>query len=316
MAAETDLVSRAAPKRMLHISPDPSLEWRLAQEPHIGQLTADLDPAGVMVKMDISDIQFPDSSFEIVYCSHVLEHVPDDRRAMAELFRVLTPGGWAMLQVPLWDELTDEDPAVTAESERTARFGQRDHVRRYGRVDYPLRLAGAGFQVTVDPFPRRVGAACVERFGLTLQEEVHLARKVNGSEAGRVIRPFTELLDRSPSQDDVVGRVERVSGEGVVTGWAWKPSAPEIRPQVRAILDGKDVGGDVASRYRQSLVEAGIGDGRYCFRVPLQQADGGGHSLRIEAEGDCPLPPSTGFSTTIEHGGDPWYAIDVASERR
>jgi SAM-dependent methyltransferase len=316
LLAETDLVSPTTPKRMLHIAPEPSLKSRLAQEPQIAQLTADLDPTGVMVQMDVTDIQYPDNSFDVIYCSHVLEHVPDDVAAMREFVRVLAPNGWAILQVPIWDAVTDEDPNVTDEAERTRRFGQRDHVRRYGR-DYPERLARAGFQVTVDPYPRRIGRACVERFGLTLQEEIHLGRKLAGVTEGSVTRLLTDLVRAQPGPQAVVGRVEQVQ-RGVVSGWAWKPAAPEIRVEVRAILDGADVGGDVADLARVSLVEAGVGDGRYGFRLTLPESPtaGGHHNLRIEAEGGVPLPPATGFSSAIGHGGDPWYAIDVAHARR
>jgi hypothetical protein len=315
MTTETDLLSRTAAKRMLHVSPDPSLEQRIAQEPQIGQLTADLEPAHVMVAMDITNIQFPDGSFEIVYCSHVLEHVADDRRAISELHRVLAPGGWAIMQVPLWDGATDEDPTITGERERAARFGQRDHVRRYGQRDFPARLAAAGFAVTVDPFPRRIGKACVQRFGLTLQEDIHLARKpVDGLGAG-VADPLTALLDRS---DGPTGRVEQISGGGVVTGWAWDPGEPDKRLRIRALLDGRDVGGDVASRHRESLQAAGIGDGRYCFRIELPRPNPGArhYRLRVEAEGGNPLPPSTGFSSSLQSHDDPWYTIDVSAERR
>src|SRR5262249_12426105 len=78
---------------------------------------------------------------------HVLEHVPDDRRAMREFYRVLKPGGWAILLVPITVERTFEDPAVVDPAERLRLFGQEDHVRRYG-PDYGDRLSEAGFAVS------------------------------------------------------------------------------------------------------------------------------------------------------------------------
>jgi ubiquinone/menaquinone biosynthesis C-methylase UbiE len=95
--------------------------------------------------VDVTDIDFPDASFDAIFCNHVLEHVPDDRLALREIRRVLRPGGWASLLVPDVDRpVTDEDPTVTDPHERLRRFGQRDHVRRYG-YDYVDRLREAGF---------------------------------------------------------------------------------------------------------------------------------------------------------------------------
>jgi SAM-dependent methyltransferase len=311
MTTEMGLLSDGEPKRLLHISPEPSLEHRFAREPLLAQLTADLDPAGVMVQMDVTDIQRRDGSFDVIYCSHVLEHVSDDARAMGELCRVLAPEGWAILQVPIWDQATDEDPRVRKASERTRRFGQHDHVRRYGR-DYPDRLAQAGFRVLVDPYPRRIGLDCVERFGLTLQEEIHIVRKNPGKRPGTVRRLLTELVERPPAAGEVVGRIEQIR-DGVVTGWAWKPDDPGLRVAVQALLDGREVAGDVADRHRDALAHAGIGDGHHCFRLQLPDAARapGYHRLRIEAEGGYVLPPASGFSTAIAHCGDPWYVIDV-----
>ena len=101
--------------------------------------------------MDISDIQYGDNTFDVIYCSHVLEHVPDDRKAMREFWRVLKIGGWAVLQVPIVSDVTFEDPSVTGPKERERLFGQRDHVRRYG-PDYRDRLVDVGFSMTVDRF--------------------------------------------------------------------------------------------------------------------------------------------------------------------
>ena len=82
--------------------------------------------------MDITKIHWPDSSFDIIYCSHVLEHVPDDLKAIGEIFRVLIPGGWALIQVPISKKATLEDPSVTDPGERERLFWQNDHVRLYG----------------------------------------------------------------------------------------------------------------------------------------------------------------------------------------
>jgi SAM-dependent methyltransferase len=117
-------------KKMLHVAPEPSIATRLQKVAGIDYLSADLFDPAAMVKMDITDIQYPDNSFDVIYCSHVLEHVPQDRRAMRELARVLKPGGWAVLAVPIKGEKTFEDASVTAPEERERLFGQFDHVRQ------------------------------------------------------------------------------------------------------------------------------------------------------------------------------------------
>jgi SAM-dependent methyltransferase len=136
------------PKKMLHVAPEHAFEPRLRKALGAGYLTADLEEGRAMVAMDVENIRMPDGSFDVVFCSHVLEHVDDDRRAMREFYRVLKPGGWAVLLVPITAEKTVEDPSITDPAERLRRFGQDDHVRRYG-PDYVDRLREAGFTVTV-----------------------------------------------------------------------------------------------------------------------------------------------------------------------
>ena len=100
-------------KNMLHIAPEPFFVKQLKKNIGSGYLTADLYERSAMVKMDITNINFPDDSFDVIYCSHVLEHIPDDRRAMLELRRVLKSSGWAVIMVPINTEKTFEDFSVT-----------------------------------------------------------------------------------------------------------------------------------------------------------------------------------------------------------
>ena len=99
-----------------------------------------------MVEMDLTDTRADDDSFDMILCSHVLEHIPDDRKAMAELHRILRTGGHLFIQVPIGDKPTYEDFSITSPQERERAFGQKDHVRIYG-PDIVQRLADAGFRV-------------------------------------------------------------------------------------------------------------------------------------------------------------------------
>lgn len=144
---KTDLFD-GTPKTMLHVAPESCFESRLKQRLGDGYLTADLYNPRAMVKMDVTSIEYTDQSFDIIYCSHVLEHVQDDRKAMSEFYRILKNTGWAILLVPITADGTFEDPSIVEPEERLRVFGQETHVRRYG-PDYVDRLRHAGFRVEV-----------------------------------------------------------------------------------------------------------------------------------------------------------------------
>lgn len=112
--------------------------------------TADLLAENVDDQVDIADLRSYESEhFTFFICSHVLEHVPDDRKALRELHRILKPGGKGILMVPiiLTIDQIDEDPRVTDEGERWRRFGQNDHVRLYSKSGFLERVREAGFAV-------------------------------------------------------------------------------------------------------------------------------------------------------------------------
>jgi SAM-dependent methyltransferase len=154
------------PKRMLHVAPERGFEHRLRSRLGQNYITADLLNPRAMVRMDITDIQYPDEYFDVIYCSHVLEHVQDDKMAMKEICRVLKQGGWAILLVPITADRTFEDPSVVDPSERLRVFGQEDHVRRYG-PDYIERLHESGFSVRVDRVSDLFEKSDIVRMGLT-----------------------------------------------------------------------------------------------------------------------------------------------------
>ena len=109
---------------------------------------------------------------------HVLEHVIDDRKAMGELFRVLRPDGWAILQSPIDSQrdTTFEDPKIVSPQDRERAFGQKDHVRIYGR-DYQERLEQAGFSVTVESYAKELGADIADKYSLIEDEGVYYCAK-------------------------------------------------------------------------------------------------------------------------------------------
>jgi ubiquinone/menaquinone biosynthesis C-methylase UbiE len=124
--------------------------------------------------MDITAIPLADASVDLAIASHVLEHIPDDRRAMAELRRVVRPGGAALLMVPMEEgRPTYEDPAITAPADRLRAFGQEDHVRIYGD-DFTDRLSAAGFAVRRELYARTLGAEAIARNGLQDYDAIYV----------------------------------------------------------------------------------------------------------------------------------------------
>lgn len=134
------------PKRLLHVAPEPALERRLRGLPSIEYVSADAQDGQADLRIDLTDTELPSESYDVILCSHVLEHIQEDRKAMREMARLLKPNGWACILVPLSAPQTFDDPSVTDPAERTRLFGQWDHVRAYG-PDIAERLTGEGFDV-------------------------------------------------------------------------------------------------------------------------------------------------------------------------
>lgn len=139
---------------ILHISPNKEIAGVLTGDT-ITQTVGSIEPEMYQefnaIYQDVQKMDFPDKSFDVVICCHVIEHVDNDRQAMAEIFRVLKPGGFAVLQVPLAINLetTIEDKTLATDKERKLKFGQTDHVRLYG-LDYLEKLKSVGFRVALD----------------------------------------------------------------------------------------------------------------------------------------------------------------------
>jgi len=166
--------------RLLHIAPEKNLQKVLVSFSNIRYVSADIDSPLATTRIDVTDIGFKDDTFDAILCSHVLEHVPNDLKALSELLRVSKPGAWAILQVPISLSLpsTYEDPSIAAPEERMRQFGQSDHVRIYAK-DYKNRLESAGFSVEVYSFAKEYGKAAARKYGLTEEEELYICSKPN-----------------------------------------------------------------------------------------------------------------------------------------
>ena len=131
-----------------------------------------------MHHFDLHDVPFDDNSFDIVMCNHVMEHVENDLQCMSELFRVLKPGGWAIMQVPIdfSRSKTLEDPSIQSPKDREKYYWQKDHVRLYG-LDYPNRLESVGFKVKRDRYTEEIDKKIIEKYRLQKEEVIYFAEK-------------------------------------------------------------------------------------------------------------------------------------------
>jgi SAM-dependent methyltransferase len=160
--------------KVLHVAPEQCFYKLFKKMPNLIYVTADLESPLAEIKLDIQKMPFPDFEFDIVICNHVLEHVPDDRKAIREIFRILKKSGFALLQVPTNYAMqhTHEDPSITDPVEREKHFRQKDHYRLYGQ-DYLKRLAEAGFYLSGRNYLDELSADEKERYRLPVQEYMY-----------------------------------------------------------------------------------------------------------------------------------------------
>lgn len=171
--------------RVLHVAPEGFIADRLRRKVRT-YVSVDIDPGRADVQADVTELPFTHRSFDLILCSHVLEHVQDDRSALAELGRVMAEPGVLLLQAPInYDQATTyEDPTISDPAERRARFSQEDHVRVFGR-DLVERIEQAGLVVDVIE-PTRLGAAADVLYGLDgerppLRNDLYRCQRAGGS---------------------------------------------------------------------------------------------------------------------------------------
>jgi len=165
--------------KVLHFAPEQAFLKRFRKLENIDYTTTDLNSPIADIKADICKLPFDDNQYDFIICNHVLEHIPDDTKAMQELYRVLAPGGTAIIQVP-YDRnrhISFEDDSITNPKERARIFGQYDHVRVYG-MDYFKKLAAVGFIVEGVDYTAKLSVVEIEKYRLPKGELVPVCRKI------------------------------------------------------------------------------------------------------------------------------------------
>jgi len=164
-------------QKVLHVAPEQCFYKLFRKMKNLEYVTADIESPLADVKMDLHKAPFKDNEFDVIFCNHVLEHVEDDAQCMRELYRVLKPGGYAIMQVPIdySRAVTYEDSSITSPEEREKHFWQKDHVRLFG-LDYPTRLTAAGFTMDCNKLAEELGEKA-ERFRIIPTEILYVGKK-------------------------------------------------------------------------------------------------------------------------------------------
>jgi len=165
---------------MLHIAPEAKLRDWFNEYKNIMYVCGDIEPKDPLMKeIDVTSITYDSNTFDVILCSHVLEHVLDDDKAMRELYRVLKPNGWGIIQVPIVmnvDFIVENELIVTPQLRKLA-FGQEDHVRIYNQSGFIQRLMNAGFKVELYNIAEKQGMKSARKFGLSETDMLYIVRK-------------------------------------------------------------------------------------------------------------------------------------------
>lgn len=175
----TGLLAGMRDKSVLHFAPEKRLARRIAGIGPGRYLPCDLYPSTPDVqRVDMLEMQFEDQSFDLVIANHVLEHVDDDLKALREIHRVLKPGGYAILQTPYSGKLhhTWHDPGIDDDAARLQAYGQRDHVRLFGR-DIFTRFASVGLVSCVRQHDEALPDVDATALGINPKEPLFLFRR-------------------------------------------------------------------------------------------------------------------------------------------
>ncbi|MEE2801531.1 MAG: methyltransferase domain-containing protein [Bacteroidota bacterium] len=166
------------PLKLLHFAPEQCFYKRFRNSDNINYTTTDIESPLADVQADICELPFEDNQYDLILCNHVLEHITNDTKAMQELYRVLKPGGTAVLQIPLDmnRKETFEDDSITDPKQRAQIFGQYDHVRVYG-MDYFNKLESIGFKVEAVDYTTTLSSKEIDRYRLAAGELIPVVRK-------------------------------------------------------------------------------------------------------------------------------------------
>lgn len=166
--------------KVMHVAPEQCFLGKFKKQSNLDYVTSDLESPIADMHFDLHNIPLEDNQYDVVFCNHVMEHVEDYHQCMTELYRIMKPGGWGIMQVPIdySREETYEDPTITDPKEREKHFWQYDHVRLFGK-DYPDKLKAAGFDVEHFEFKKELPKEQYEKYRFQDSEILYVVRKSN-----------------------------------------------------------------------------------------------------------------------------------------
>lgn len=203
--------SRLAREKLdvLHFSPETAEEDFLRKLENLHYVTADYLHKEEL-RLDLTALELPDESWDVLIVYHILEHIVEDQKAMNEMFRVLRPGGFAILQVPIDADRKDiyEDASIVDDKGRAKAFGQKDHVRRYSSSGFQERLEKAGFRVEPIDYIAKLGPEIVAKHRMAgawkkkQDERIWLAHKPKPGEVVELPADPTTPVDDAKAAAD------------------------------------------------------------------------------------------------------------------
>lgn len=176
---KTNIYSR--PLKVLHIAPETIFFKQFSKQQNIDYYPVDifphLYPSGTKY-FDVLNPSYPDNSFDVIICNHVFQYIEEDKKAMKNIYNLMKPGGWGIMQVPIdtTRKVTYEDSSITNPQDRLKAFGLKEHVRYYS-YDYADRLRDAGFVVTVDDFTATFTDAEIYKYGFWKGDAIYYCSK-------------------------------------------------------------------------------------------------------------------------------------------
>jgi SAM-dependent methyltransferase len=169
------------PLKVLHVAPETVFFNKLKNQTNIDYFPVDiyphLYPKGTTY-LDILDHEIPDNSFDVIICNHVFQYIEDDKKAIKNIYKLMKPGGWGIMQVPINTsrKTTYEDSSITDPLEREKAFGLKEHVRYYS-YDYADKLRNAGFNVNVDDYSADFSNEEIHKYGFWKGDSIYYCTK-------------------------------------------------------------------------------------------------------------------------------------------
>lgn len=167
--------------KILHFAPEGCLPNKISEQAPSEYVKADLYPINQDIrKIDATAIPFSDDTFDLLIANHILEHIQDYRKALSEFYRILKPGGIAILQTPYSRLLRNnfEDDGIDSDELRLFFHGQEDHVRTFGEHQFLKSLEEAGFSLQIKKHEAYFDASSAYYYGVNINEDLIMLKKI------------------------------------------------------------------------------------------------------------------------------------------